>query len=280
MSTASTDPLFIAPTLVLCTLDPASSRQPCKERFARENHGSGVDVNPLNLSGWVRVGKVNRDPGVAPRTEETMIVTTPPLDSESAHLPERSAAGTVTAAGTGAPTAPTGDHHQSNLAERIRRFADGEYRQVVATVALWSGSVDEATDAVADALGQAWEKLDSGESVDNLAAFVTTCAMNRIRARFRRRALWRRKRHLLVVTDARESDNGTVERRLDLVRAMNTLSARQREIVALHYGADLSIDQIAERLGIAPGTVKATLHHARSLLARELGSDEKGPTDG
>ena len=50
-------------------------------------------------------------------------------------------------------------------------FLRGPYPKVVATVALWSGSIDDAADAVADALGRAWEKIDHGQSVDNLAAF-------------------------------------------------------------------------------------------------------------
>lgn len=210
-----------------------------------------------------------------------MTVATPPLDSQPTHVPDgHGPLASATGAETGAPaTRAVALHHEMSAAQ-VRRFADGEYRQVVATVALWSGSVDEAADAVADALGRAWEKLDVGEPIDNLAAFVTTTAMNRMRARFRRRALLRRKRHLVAVIDSVEIDDGTVERRLDVARAMNTLSTRQREIVALRYGADLSIDQIAKRLGIAPGTVKATLHHARSLLARELGDDEKGLSDG
>ncbi|HET8929827.1 MAG TPA: sigma-70 family RNA polymerase sigma factor [Acidimicrobiales bacterium] len=166
----------------------------------------------------------------------------------------------------------------ADITEQVRAFADGEYRQVVATVAMWSNSIDDAADAVADALGRAWEKCDRGESIDNLAAFVTTTAMNQVRSAHRRAELFRRKRHLLAVVDTWESTESAV-RRLDTARAMRGLTRRQQEVVALRYGVDLSIGEIADRLGVAPGTIKATLHQARSLLADRLDAPTKGEGD-
>ena len=142
-------------------------------------------------------------------------------------------------------------------------------------MALWSGSTDDAADAVADALAKAWEQLAKGRRIDNLAAFVTTTAMNQVRSARRRQALFRRKRHLLGVVDTHEPPEAT-SRRIDVARAVRGLSRRQQEVVALRYGADLSIDAIADRLGIASGTVKATLHQARAALADRLDDREKG----
>lgn len=170
--------------------------------------------------------------------------------------------------------APAASRAAEEIAEQIRVFAADEYRQVVATVALWSGSTGDAADAVADALARAWERLDKGRSIDNLAAFVTTVAMNRVRSAQRRRALFRRKRHLLGVVDTHEPADAAT-RRVDVARAVRGLSRRQQEVVALRYGADLSIDAIADRLGIAPGTVKATLHQARAALSDRLGTSTR-----
>jgi RNA polymerase sigma-70 factor (ECF subfamily) len=47
----------------------------------------------------------------------------------------------------------------------------------------------------------------------------------------------------------------------DLVdRLLNTLTPRQRQVVVLRYVAGLSLAEIAEALGCALGTVKATIH--------------------
>lgn len=43
-----------------------------------------------------------------------------------------------------------------------------------------------------------------------------------------------------------------------------------REAIVLRYYLQMSEAQIAATLGIAPGTVKSTLHRARALLKEEL----------
>ncbi len=53
-------------------------------------------------------------------------------------------------------------------------------------------------------------------------------------------------------------------------RAVLALPERQRAAVALHYLDDLPVGQVAEILGITPGTVKASLAHARAHLATSL----------
>ncbi len=75
--------------------------------------------------------------------------------------------------------------------ERIRAFVAGEYRQVVATVALVCGSTATAEDAVQEALARAWEQTARGNEIDRLGAWVTTVALNLARSQMRR---WRSER--------------------------------------------------------------------------------------
>jgi RNA polymerase sigma-70 factor (ECF subfamily) len=56
----------------------------------------------------------------------------------------------------------------------------------------------------------------------------------------------------------------------DLGRALKQLPLRHREVLVLHYLADLSADQIAAERGLPSGTVKARLAAARRRLEREL----------
>jgi RNA polymerase sigma-70 factor (ECF subfamily) len=51
---------------------------------------------------------------------------------------------------------------------------------------------------------------------------------------------------------------------------LEPLTERQREIVFLHYYADLDYAEIAGALGISVGTVGATLNAARRTLRMEL----------
>jgi len=89
---------------------------------------------------------------------------------------------------------------------------------------------------------------------------------------------------LNAARDARRSESTRVgaERRLQEVSApvapdfgllgprLDTLSARQREIVFLRYWADLDYATIASVLGIAAGTVSATLSAAHQLLRDQM----------
>ena len=64
-------------------------------------------------------------------------------------------------------------------------------------------------------------------------------------------------------------------RRLELRAAVAGLDERDRELIALRYGADLSSKQIAEVLELSPEAVRVALHRA---LARLRGLLEEEPT--
>jgi len=61
---------------------------------------------------------------------------------------------------------------------------------------------------------------------------------------------------------------------IDLQRAIRVLPPRQREAVDLYYFVDLDVAAIAEVMGCAPGTVRATLHQARAALRAQIGDDD------
>ena len=70
---------------------------------------------------------------------------------------------------------------------------------------------------------------------------------------------------LTAVTDL-EAD---AVRRLDLAAALVQLDVRDRELVALRYGADLTARQIGELIGVRTNAVEVALHRALGRL-REL----------
>jgi RNA polymerase sigma factor (sigma-70 family) len=49
-------------------------------------------------------------------------------------------------------------------------------------------------------------------------------------------------------------------------RAIARLTAEEQFVVALRYGRDLTVPQIADHTGLRPGTVKSRLHNAREHL--------------
>lgn len=63
--------------------------------------------------------------------------------------------------------------------------------------------------------------------------------------------------------------------RVDLRDALATLSERDRELVALRYGADLTARQIGELLDLKTNAVEVALHRVLARLRAELEPSER-----
>lgn len=70
-----------------------------------------------------------------------------------------------------------------------------------------------------------------------------------------------------------------IEDRMLLREALATLPPKQRAIVVLRFLADRSVDEVAEVLDIAPGTVKSQTHDGLAALRRLLANDDTAPTN-
>ena len=64
-------------------------------------------------------------------------------------------------------------------------------------------------------------------------------------------------------------------RRLRLATAMSGLAERERELIALRYGADLTARQIGEVLGLQTNAVEVALHRALGRLREAV--EDAGP---
>jgi RNA polymerase sigma factor (sigma-70 family) len=95
---------------------------------------------------------------------------------------------------------------------------------------------------------------------------------------------WRAEQHLLaldarLVPELESADSSEiVDKRVAaallaprLAAALAQLSRDQRDVLLLHAWAELSHDEIAAALQIAPGTVRSRLARARAALRAELG---------
>src|SRR6266540_2253354 len=154
----------------------------------------------------------------------------------------------------------------------LREFVRMEYPRLVGAVALVSGSRAAAEDAVQEALARAWVGSSGGQSIENLAAWVTTVSLNLARSGLRRVRAERRARSRVggagvpgTATAAPTAD------RIDLGRALRALPRRQREATVLRYYLDLDVAEVAAAMGAPEGTVKSLLHRARSAMAVALG---------
>jgi RNA polymerase sigma factor (sigma-70 family) len=58
-----------------------------------------------------------------------------------------------------------------------------------------------------------------------------------------------------------------------MLEALRRLPARQREVLALRFYLEMSEVEIADALGISPGSVKTHAHRGLAALARHVGED-------
>jgi RNA polymerase sigma-70 factor (ECF subfamily) len=138
--------------------------------------------------------------------------------------------------------------------------------RLVSQVAMLTGDVGEAQDAVQEAFVRAWTRRSQLESSAGAEGWVRTTALRLAVSR------WRRvRRSILGATAPDPQVAGPTPDHVALVAAMRRLPAAQCEALALHYFCDLSVDDVARETGAPVGTVKARLSRGRSTLAVALG---------
>ena len=152
-------------------------------------------------------------------------------------------------------------------------FYAATYRRIVGQVFALLGDLHEAEDVTQDAFAKAsfhWSRICT---YDMPEAWVRRVAFNQARnsARRARRRLVALARHRPPAhIPAISSD------RVDLHRAMSQLPSRHREVLVLHYVAELPLEEVAGQLRLPLGTVKSRLNRARKALAERLGEHREG----
>lgn len=134
---------------------------------------------------------------------------------------------------------------------------------MLAAMAVSARDLEVARDVTADAFARALERWDRVGSMASPGGWTYRVALNLLRRRLRRAALEQR---LLRRVPRREPPPLT-DRAVGVWEAVATLPPRTRTAVALRYLGGLTEAEVAEAMGVAPGTVAASLHAGRRRLA-------------
>jgi len=110
-------------------------------------------------------------------------------------------------------------------------------------------------------------RLDRDER--RVLAYLHRTVVNEVRSRHRHRQVVRRDAHLLVTEEAHDP-TGAHDDRAAVLRALADLPPRQREALVLRFWMDLPLAQVAEVMGVRPGTVKSQVSRGLDVLGRVL----------
>jgi RNA polymerase sigma factor (sigma-70 family) len=171
-----------------------------------------------------------------------------------------------------APTPGDGGSRAVRLPGPFEHFYLEEYPGVVKLAYALSGSRAGAEDIAQEAFLRAYRDWDRVGSYAHQAAWVRRVAANLATAGLRRRLVEARALARLAGRREPALDPLPAEN-ADFWRAVRALPTRQAQAVALYYLEDLSIQQTAQVLDCAEGTVRAQLVKARRTLARRLRLD-------
>jgi len=160
------------------------------------------------------------------------------------------------------------------------RLADGALSGAYRLAAHILSSPSDAEDAVQEALVLAWRGWPRLRAADRFGAWFDRILVNvcyeRLRGRKRSRSdelppeMGGTPRDPLAAAIARDA----------IGRALHALTAEQRIVVVLRYWRDLSIDEIAERVGVPSGTVRSRLYYAMRTLRTEIERGATHPVEG
>jgi RNA polymerase sigma-70 factor (ECF subfamily) len=152
--------------------------------------------------------------------------------------------------------APSFDEFYRSTSVRTLRYA-------VAVV----GDHTEAQDAVQEAYARAWRRWDTVAAHPAPEAWVRLVIGRLARDRWRRLGrLSNLLRHAGPPPNAPPPSENTVV----LITALRALPANQRQVLALHYLCDMSVEAIATETGVPANTVKSWLARGRQRLAAQF----------
>jgi len=158
-----------------------------------------------------------------------------------------------------------GQHSDRSFEE----FFAATYGRLVGLLFAFLHDQAQAEDAVQDAFASALLRWRSVRGYHDPESWVRMVAFRRAIDHRRRSA--RQLRALLRLGPPPPLPPVGAEH-IDLVRALRKLPLAQREVLVLHYAAELAVERVAAELGLPVGTVKSRLARGRAALARHLGA--------
>jgi RNA polymerase sigma-70 factor (ECF subfamily) len=167
-----------------------------------------------------------------------------------------------TASGSDVPPVP------ADRTDGFEAFFEDHHVDLFGALYLITRDRHEAEEIMQDAFLKVLERWDRVSSLEDPVGYLYRTAMNLFRKRWRRASVMLRRTAGL---SDRDDEISVIETRVDVARALATLSPRQRAVVVLTELLEFSSEEAGRMLGIAPGTVRMHASRGRAALADVLG---------
>jgi RNA polymerase sigma-70 factor, ECF subfamily len=157
--------------------------------------------------------------------------------------------------------------------EDFERLYDEHAQALFGFLAYRTGDRALAEDLLADTFEKALRaRRRFDPSRGSTKTWLYSIALNTLRDSIRRSAAAERAGGQLAASAGEEEDDAAeaVARRDELSRALATLTEEEREVVALRFGADLTVPEIAKLQGERLTTVEGRLYRALRKLRERL----------
>lgn len=155
----------------------------------------------------------------------------------------------------------------------LHALYNAHWRYLVRFAVLLVDDVASAEDVVQDAFVALHKRSDSLRDPDAALAYLRSSVLNLSRSVIRRRQVARK--HLKVAepesTPAADHDVLLRDEYRGALVAVRALPRHQREVLILRYWSGLSEREIAQTLGISPGSVKSAASRGLATLQGVLG---------
>lgn len=139
---------------------------------------------------------------------------------------------------------------------------------------------DLADDAVQQSLVSIWRELPALRDRDRFGAWSYRLLVNACYREARRARRWQANLQLVDPPDPGGDPQLSVADRDQLERAFRRLKPEQRAAVVLQYYLGMSLDEVAETLGIPVGTARSRIHYAKQSLRAALEADARPAAEG
>jgi len=148
------------------------------------------------------------------------------------------------------------------------------YEKVYKTVYTYTKDKYISEDAVQQAFIIAYNKLNQLKFKDKFAAWVISIALNEAKRMLKSKNDVQitpiTDLHIKTLSNSKEND---IELKEDIGLVLKKLKQKETEILVLRYYADLTLQQIADLLGINLSNTKVRLHRAKEKFRKLIDKD-------